>query len=87
VDTYRLRDLKGYTIIDVLTIVGYQDKDGKSKDEFEGCDFGRVIVFEGNKALTCSGYGYQYAYRPEAVIFGRGGQFKMLVDSEMYDMR
>ena len=46
-----LSKLQGYTIVGVLTITGYVDKDGKVKDNFEGCDFERKIVFDGGKVL------------------------------------
>lgn len=82
-----LKDLVGYTIIANKTIVGYQDKDGKKKDSFEGCDYDRIIIFDDNKILNCAEYGYQYAYRPTAIIFSNGSSFKMLVEDEMYDMR
>lgn len=81
-----MRRYVGYTILAVLQIVGYRDANGKGGDSFEGCEFGRVIVFEGNKALTCTGYSYSYAYRPTAVILVRGSDFKMLVDGNAYDM-
>jgi hypothetical protein len=82
-----LRQYVGYTIVGVLTIVGWRDSDGSSGTDFKGCQYGRVIIFEGNQALKCTGYGYQYAYRPDAVILVKGGQFKMLVESDVYDMQ
>lgn len=77
---------KGYTIVDVLTIEGWIDKNGKRESSFNGCEYGRVIIFSGNKSLRCSSYGYQYAYRPEAVIISRGGSYTMIVESDSYDM-
>lgn len=82
----QLQQYVGYTIVAVLDIVGYQDSNGKHGDSFEGCEYGRVIIFEGNKALTCTGYGYHYGYRPKALVLSRGGSFKMIVDSDVYDM-
>lgn len=77
----------GYTIVAVLPVTGFVDSSGKRGDSFEGCEYGRVIVFEGDKALTCTGYGYSYAYRPTALVLSRGGVFKMIVDGNAYDMR
>ena len=77
----------GYTIIASKTIVGYQDKSGKRSDSFEGCDYDRVIVFNDNKIITCASYGYQYAYRPTAVILSNGSSFKMVVGDTVYEMR
>lgn len=84
---YELQRLIGFTIVASKTIAGYQDRNGKRKDDFEGCDFDRVIVFDDNKILTCAAYGYQYAYRPTAIILSNGTQFKMIVGSDVYDMR
>src|SRR5689334_1095867 len=64
----------GYTIVAVKTIAGYVDKNGKKSDDFEGCDYDRRIVFDDSTSLTCSSYGYQYAYRPHAVILMKSTQ-------------
>jgi hypothetical protein len=79
----------GYTIIGVLTITGWRDSNGTTAEDgtFNGCQFERIIIFEGNRALKCTGYAYQYAYRPEAVILVKDGNFIMLVDGEVYEMR
>lgn len=90
-----LEDLVGYTIVDSKTIGGWYDDDDKGDGSFEGCEHGRVIVFTDNKKLTCAEYGYQYAYRPTAIILakeisykGRSFyDFKMVVEDEVYDMR
>ncbi|MFP3333397.1 hypothetical protein SB761_22040 [Pseudomonas sp. SIMBA_064] len=39
------------------------------EDEFEGCDFDKVIKFMSGIALTCSAYGCSYAFMPFSVIF------------------
>jgi hypothetical protein len=85
----------GYTIAAAKTITGYKDKDGKHSDDFEGCDFDRVIVFDDGTQLVCSSYSYTYAYRPEAVILIKNTEFQgrkvasvvMIVDDDEYDMR
>lgn len=89
-----LDDLVGYTIIASKTIDHWYDDDEKD-DAFNGCSHGRVIVFSDGTALTCAEYGYQYAYRPTAIILAKeitnGGKsfydFKMIVEDEVYDMR
>ena len=89
-----LENLVGYTIIDSKTIERWYDDDEKD-DAFNGCNYGRVIVFTDNTALTCAEYGYQYAYRPTAIILAKeisyqGKSFydyKMIVEDEIYDMR
>jgi hypothetical protein len=94
-DTARvLSKLVGYTIADFRTVEGYVDSDGERKDGFEGCAFGRSIVFTDGTALKCNGFSYAYAYRPTAIILvksmtiqGRSfGTVKMIVDNDVYDM-
>jgi hypothetical protein len=81
-----LSRLKGYTLIEVATVTGSVEKDGKRKDSFEGCEYGRKIIFDYNKTLTCRSYSYQYAYRPEAFIFVKNGDYIMLIDGDAHDM-
>ena len=93
VDT--LAEYKGYTIVDVKTIAGYIDSNGKRSDDFEGCENDRQIVFDDGTALTCSSFHYHYAYRPRAAILMQatsvGGQnfasVVMIVDDDNYSMR
>ena len=90
-----LDDLVGYTIIASKTIDRWHDDYEKGDSSFNGCSHGRVIVFTDNTALTCTEYGYQYAYRPTAVILAKEitfqgksfYDFKMIVGEEVYDMR
>jgi hypothetical protein len=83
----KLTGLTGYTIVGVKTVVGFVDTDGSRKDGFEGCNFGRVIIFSDNTILTCAGYGYQYAFNPQAILLARQGSWKMIIDSDVYDMQ
>ncbi|WP_155886520.1 hypothetical protein [Acidovorax sp. JHL-3] len=85
--TSQLARFVGYTIIASKTVAGYQDGNGKKSDSFEGCEYDRVIIFDDNKILTCAGYGYQYSYRPTAIIISNGSSFKMIIESDVYDMR
>lgn len=79
-----LDEVEGYTVISVTQVDG----------EFEGCDFDKIIKLMDGSALKCSSYGYQYAYMPDAVVFGKrltheGRSFvsiKLLVEDEIYDM-
>jgi hypothetical protein len=86
-DDYTMSSLQGYTVIGSKTIAGWYDGDGARGEGFEGCQFGRVIVFTDNRILTCSMYTYQYAYRPTAVILSNGASFKMVVNNTVYEMR
>lgn len=81
-----LDDLVGYTLIASKTIDGYIEH-GKRNDDFEGCDFDRIIVFDDNTGVRCTGYNYSYSYRPTAYIFSQGrGSMKMCVEDELYDI-
>jgi hypothetical protein len=80
-------DYVGWTIVAKKTIASYVDKDGNSKEQFDGCDFGRRIVFEDQTYLTCQSYGYQYAYRPTAILLVQGGSWVMVVGDNAYRMR
>lgn len=82
-----LESYVGYTIVAVKTIAGYVDEKKGKKDDFEGCDYGRKIIFSDGTFLACSSYGYQYAYRPKALILSNGSGFVMLVDSNSYNMQ
>ena len=93
----KLERLVGYVIEDSKTIKGWYDEGAGEKEEgsFKGCNHGRKIVFADNKILTCAQYGYQYAYRPTAIILAKQisyqgktfYDFKMIVEDEVYDMR
>jgi hypothetical protein len=72
----KLDNLIGYKIIAKKTIDG----------EFEGCDFDKKIIFDDRTMLCCRSYGYQYAYRPTAIILFNGYNIKMIVENEVYDM-
>jgi hypothetical protein len=83
---YQLSNYVGYTIIAVKTIVKSVDKKGE-KNEFEGCDYDRDIVFEDGTYVTCASYGYEYAYRPRAVVLSNGNNVIMLVKDKVYQVR
>ena len=76
----------GYTIAGSFTITGWQDRNGKRGDSFEGCEFDRVIILDDSKTLRCATYSYSYSYRPTAVVLVKGTSFKMIVGSDIYDM-
>ena len=81
-----LQQLIGYTLVGSKTIGGYLEK-GKRSDDFEGCDFGRMIVFDDNTGVRCTSYSYSYSYRPTAYIFSLGrSALKMCVEGELYDV-
>ena len=81
-----LGDFVGYTIVAKKTVAGYADEDGKKDDSFEGCESGRIIIFDDDTYVRCQSYGYHYAYRPDAVILVNGSSAKMVVEDESYDV-
>lgn len=82
-----LRKYVGFTIIYAGEITGWRDENGKKGDAFEGCIFGRVLVIDYSKQVTCSSYGYQYGYHPTAVFLKKGGSLKMIVEGDEYDVQ
>jgi hypothetical protein len=85
--TSELSRYVGYTIIAEKTVDHWISEDGQKKgDSFEGCEFGRVIIFTDGTFLRCVSYSYHYSYRPDAIILARGSTFVMIVDDEAFDM-
>jgi hypothetical protein len=80
-------DFVGYTVAAKKTIAGYHDDDGTEESSFKGCKYSRKIIFTDQTFLTCTSYGYQYAYRPDAILLLRNGSWIMLVENERYEMR
>jgi hypothetical protein len=35
---------------------------GVRKDDFEGCDYDHIIVFDDNTGVRCTSYSYSYSY-------------------------
>lgn len=84
-DVSDFRGVVGYTVVAVTQV----------SHSFEGCDFDKPIRFDNGWTLTCSSFGYSFAFRPDAAIFARefshGGtrylSIKVLIDDDFYDMR
>lgn len=83
---YNLSRYVGYTIVAVKTITKSVDDDGE-ESSFKGCNYGRIIVFDDGKYVTCASYGYQYAYRPRAIILSNGSVMVMVVGNDVYQVR
>lgn len=79
-----LRQLEGWTVIKATSVRG----------TFEGCDYGKLIELSDGTILRCASYGYQYAYSPDAIVFGKSFSvsgksavlLKIMVEDEMYDV-
>ena len=76
----------GWTIIYSGTVTGYYDEDGQAKDEFEGCEHGRILIVDYNSVITCAEYNYSYAYQPDIIILSNGSRLKACIDDDMYDV-
>lgn len=78
------RGMEGWTIIATTQV----------EDEFEGCDFDKVIKFINGMVLKCSTFSYTYSFMPNAVIFAKSAkhkdmefyQIKALIGDKLYDM-
>lgn len=44
----------GWTIVDSKTVDGYKDKGEPKKDDFEGCDYDRIIYFRDGTSAICN---------------------------------
>ena len=73
-----LHEVVGYTLAAIKTIAGRIDKDGRN-DDYQGCDFDRILVFDDNTGVRCTTYTYSYSYRPRAYIWAGGGSIRMCV--------
>jgi hypothetical protein len=74
----------GYTLVAKKTVVGFINDD-KREDSFSGCEYGRVLVFDDNTGVRCTGYSYSYAYRPDAYIFINSASIRLCIEGEWFD--
>jgi len=82
-----IEDLVGYRILGKKIITGWYDPDsGKKGTSFEGCNYGRLIIFTDNTFLRCEDYNYDYDYMPSAIILANTYNFKMIVGHTIYNM-
>ncbi len=78
----------GYTILESKTVKGWISDDGKKRGtDFSGCEYGRQIIFTDNTYVTCSSYGYAYAYYAKAIILVKRSSYIMIVGDDVYDIR
>lgn len=77
----------GYTIIYSGTVTGYIDEEGEQQNDFRGCEYGRVLIVDYDKQVTCESYGYAYSYQPDIVVLENSYSRSACIDDEMYDVR
>ncbi len=82
-----ISDYVGWQIIYSGTVTGYVDENGKKEDSFEGCEYGRILIVDYTKKVTCAEYNYSYAYHPDIVVLSNGSNLKACIDNEIYDVR
>ena len=77
---------------DLSELVGYIAISTERIDDFDGCEYGKIIQLSSGSHVICREYGYQYAFYVDAVIFlnllwsADGADCKMAVRNELYDI-
>ena len=77
---------EGATLIAKTTIVAWVEENQRH-DGYEGCAYGRILVFSDNRGVMCSSYSYHYTYRPTALVFSGPSGLQMCVDNEWMQVR
>lgn len=71
----------GSTLIAKPEITGWMEN-REEHDGYEGCRFGRILVFQDRTGVQCSGYNYQYSYRPQATLWSGPDGLHLCIESE-----
>ncbi|MGN1150218.1 MAG: hypothetical protein ACI4SY_05885, partial [Sutterella sp.] len=90
IDSFVLQELIGYRLVWAGHVTGYFDTNNRDKTgswAFEGCDWDRKIFLDDRYEVVCQGYGYTYAYHPEAALFDNGSSRKLLVQGRLFSVR
>jgi len=86
-----LETLVGYRIEAIKTIAGWVDEDAGevgNADDWEGCRYGRKIIFEDGTNIICNDYAHSSAWGEQvAILFTRSSDTKICVDDELMDVR
>ncbi len=80
-------DYVGWGIIYSGTVTGYINDSGEEENDFEGCDWDRILILDYTKQVTCAEYSYSYAYRPDIVLISNGNRLKACINNTMFDVR
>lgn len=86
IDSDDLEHYEGWCIIAVKKISGYYDEGEGVEEGFKGCKYHRLIIFDDGTFVRCLEYGYQYKYRPTAILMSDGSSAIMIVGDEFYDI-
>ena len=74
----------GWTIIYSGTVTGYITDEGEEDSSFNGCEYGRRLIVDYTKQVTCQTYSYSYAYHPDILILDNGSSREACIDGDMY---
>jgi len=77
----------GYTIVSSHRVTGHINDDGEEESSYLGCSYGRVLIIDNNKQVTCQDYGYSYAYRPEMVLLSKGSSLIACIKDDVFNIR
>ena len=80
-------DYIGYTIVSRHTVTGFINDDGEKESAHNGCSYGRVLIIDNNKQVTCMDYGYSYAYHPEMILLSNGSSLKACIEDDIFNVR
>jgi len=80
-----LDQLLGYTLIAEKHVSGFV-QNAQWSDGFEGCSYGRTLVFDDNTGLLCLSYSYSSSRHPKAYIFSNGASMKACISDSLYDV-
>jgi hypothetical protein len=84
-----LEDLIGYEITGVKQVSGWVDRDDGAvgdEDDWEGCDYGRKVIFDDGDHLICKEHTYDNAYGEQtAIIFADGSRYRVCINDELID--
>lgn len=79
-------DYVGWQIIYSGTVTGYITDEGTENDSFEGCDYGRRLIVDYTKQVTCQTYSYSYAYLPDIVVLANEYSRIACIDNDIYEI-
>ncbi len=82
-----ISDYVGWQIIYSGTVTGYIDDNGEKQSSFRGCRYGRKLIVDYSKQVTCADYNFSYAFHPDIVVLSNGHRLKACIDNEMYDVQ
>ena len=81
-----ISDYVGWQIIYSGFVTGYIDENGIEQDDFEGCEWGRVLIIDHSEIVICAEYNYSYSYYPNIVILANRDSMAACINDDIYDI-